>query len=344
MAAALATRMRHLVLAVLAATACSQKPPHGTPDAASDIDTDASGSPDASCGGQDLALQFHPANFLVVLDRSCSMKQVLTGSQTTKWTAAVAALHDALATYPDDLRWGMTLFPDTTGDSCAQDAIPFALADHQAGAIDALLQAALATTNALYPAKGPCVTNIDTGVEQAASDPSLAMTDRKSYLMLVTDGGQSGCSLGGGAAGAVSAVGDLASNRGVTTFVVGFGSSVNATELDNLAVAGGAPQTGAHKYFEADDAASLDATIAAIAGQAVSCQITVNPAPPDASQLYVWFDHTTSIPRDPSDMQGWDYDPATQTVTLYGSYCDQLKAHTVSAINIIFGCPTPPLL
>lgn len=332
--------MRQLTFAVLALAACSHHAADSTPDAGPDSQL----APDASCGGQDLALAFHPANFLVVLDRSCSMKQVLAGTQTTKWAAAVAALHDALTGYPDDLRWGMTMFPDTTGASCAQDAIPFPLADHNATAIDTLLQSALATADPLYPANGPCVTNIDTGVEQAATDPSLAMTDRKSYLMLVTDGGQSSCSLGGGAAGAVSAVADLYTNRAVTTFVVGFGSSVNATELDNLASAGGAPQAGAHKYFQADDAAALDTTVATIASQAVSCAITVDPAPPDADQLYVWFDHATSVPRDGSHSAGWDYDPATQTVTLYGSYCDQLKAHTVSSVNIIFGCPNPPLL
>lgn len=329
--------MRQLTLVVLVLAACSHHAANSSPDATAD------GASDATCGGQDLALQFHPANFLVVLDRSCSMKQLLSGTQTTKWTAAVTALHDALAGYPDALRWGLTMFPDTTGESCAQDAIPFPLADHNATAIDTLLQSALATTDALYPAKGPCVTNIDTGVEQAATDPSLAMTDRKSYLLLVTDGGQAGCSLGGGAAGAVSAVGDLASH-GVTTFVVGFGSSVNATELDNLAAAGGAPQAGAHKYFQADDAAALDTTIAAIASQAVSCAITVDPAPPDGSQLYVWFDHTTSVPRDTSHTSGWDYDPATHTVTLYGSSCDELKTHTVTSVNIIFGCPNPPIL
>lgn len=108
-----------LAVAALTLAACSHHAPETTADA------DPGPPPDASCGGQDLALAFHPANFLVVLDRSCSMKQVLAGTTTTKWTAAVAALHDALATYPDDLRWGMTMFPDTTGESCAQDAIPF---------------------------------------------------------------------------------------------------------------------------------------------------------------------------------------------------------------------------
>jgi hypothetical protein len=337
--------MRHLALALLAASACGHHDDsNGMPDASA-VMPDAPGtSPDASCGGQDLALEFRPPNFLVVLDRSCSMKNVLTGTTTTKWAAAVAALHDAFTAYPDDLRWGMTLFPDTTGSSCAQDAIPFPVADHNAAAIDARLQAAADPADALYPAKGPCVTNIDTGVEQAGTDPALAMTDRHSYLMLVTDGGQSGCSLGGGAAGAVSAVGDLWTNHGVSTFVVGFGSSVNATELDNLAAAGGQPLTGTHEYYQADNAADLDAAVAQIAGQAVSCEIVVNPAPPDASQLYVWFDHTTSVPHDPTHTAGWDYDPATSTVTLYGSSCDQLKSHSVSAVNIVFGCPTPPIL
>ena len=52
---------------------------------------------------------------------------------------------------------------------------------------------------------------------------------------------------------------------------------------------------------------------------------------------------STSIPRDPTHMNGWDYDPATNQITFYGPACDALKAGTVTDVDIVFGCdePTP---
>jgi hypothetical protein len=130
----------------------------------------------------------------------------------------------------------------------------------------------------------------------------------------------------------------------VTTFVLGFGSGVDAAQLNKLAVAGGAPLPGATKYYRADTAGELDQALDAIAGSIVSCSYRVDPAPEDPDQIYVWFEQTEAVPRDPSHMAGWDYDAATQTVTLYGVYCDRLEAHTVAKVDVIFGCPSPPVL
>jgi hypothetical protein len=47
------------------------------------------------------------------------------------------------------------------------------------------------------------------------------------------------------------------------------------------------------------------------------------------------------IARDPSHQDGRDYDPATQTVTFYGTACDDLKAGKVTDLDIVFGCPEP---
>jgi hypothetical protein len=144
------------------------------------------------------------------------------------------------------------------------------------------------------------VTNIDTGITQAATDPALNDPTRASFLMLVTDGAQSaGCTAGGGDAGSEAAVQNLFATRGITTFVVGFGGAVDAVQLDKLAIAGGAPQPGP-----------------AIAGQVVGCSYLVDPPPDDPSQIYVWLEKTESIPRDTSHVMGWDYDPATQLLTL----------------------------
>lgn len=294
------------------------------------------------CGGEILDLTYVPPNFLIVLDRSCSMTKVLTGTQQTKWGAAVGALHEVLASYPDDIRWGLTLFPDTSNQTCGQDAIPFPVADHQATAIDTLLQGALSSSDPLFP-DGPCVTNIDTAIQQAATDPGLADPARKSFVMLVSDGAQSaGCDLGGSDAGTEQAIAELAA-AGVTTFVVGFGSATDAAALDAFAIAGGAPLAGATKYYQADTANQLDQVFQSIAGLVVSCDYLVDPAPPDLGLTYVFFHDTEQVPRDTAHVDGWDYDPATMKLTLYGTACARVQDHSETDVDVVFGCPAPPL-
>lgn len=291
--------------------------------------------------GETLDLTYVPPNFMVVLDRSCSMdKPPNAQTTTTKWTTAVGALKKVLADHGADVDWGLTLFPDTTGETCAQDANSVPLGAGKAATIDGLLTSALVKTDPLFP-KGPCVTNIDTGLQAAAADPALAT--KAGYLMLVTDGAQSACTLGNGDAGSEAAVHDLYTNRGIKTFVVGFGGAVDAAELNELAMLGGAPQAGATKYYRADNAAQLDAVFAQIAELVVSCEYTVDPAPPDVAQTYVFFENTELVPHDPSHAAGWDYDPATMKLALYGAYCDRVQTRAVDDIDVVFGCPVPPL-
>jgi hypothetical protein len=335
-------------------TACGSHSEPAAPDAEGDaatacaVDTDCPSGQSCQnglclggCGATHVDLSYVAPNLLFVLDRSCSMTNILDGTTTTKWEAAVDAIDHALGTYTTMIRWGATLFPDTTGDSCGQDAIPVPVADNMASTISTMLTNSLDMNDPNYP-KGPCVTNIDTGLEQAATDPSLMDPMRKSYLMLVTDGGQSKCSMGGGDTGSLAAVTDLYQNHGVATFVVGFGSGTKSSFLNQLAQAGGVPLAGATSFYQADTAAELDQAYQTIGNLVVSCSYHVDPAPPDLSQTYVIFDHNTIVPQDPNN--GWSYDAATQTLTLNGTYCDELKGHTVTAMDLLFGCPSPPLL
>ncbi|MBL0216349.1 MAG: hypothetical protein IPQ07_21010 [Myxococcales bacterium] len=63
------------------------------------------------CGGQLLDLTYVQPNLELVLDRSCSMRQVLAGTNTTKWTAAVGAIDHVLSSYADKVRWGSRCSP-----------------------------------------------------------------------------------------------------------------------------------------------------------------------------------------------------------------------------------------
>ena len=293
------------------------------------------------CGGTKLDLTYVEPNFIIALDRSCSMTQKLSGTTTTKWEAAVAALTHVLSVYGTDIRWGATLFPDTTGDKCTQDAIPFPIADGNAPGITTLLNNALGSDDPLFP-DGPCVTPIDTGVEQAATDPALNDTTRPGFVMLVTDGAQAGCSAGGGSDGTAAAITTLL-GRGIKTFVVGFGSEVDKDAMNTFATNGGEALAGATKYYQADTADALDAAFQTIAGLTVSCQYVVSPAPTDLDETYVYFSGNQLVPRDTTHMDGWDYDPASMELTLYGNDCTVLQNHTVTEVDVLFGCPTPPI-
>lgn len=316
----------------------------GQPDAPGGGDDDGGPDlrPDASCGGVELDLTYVAPNFMIALDRSCSMKAKLTGTTTSKWEAAVAALQHVLGTHAAEIRWGLSMFPDITGDSCTQDPAAFAIADNNASAISTLLGNALASTDPYFP-DGPCVTNIDTGIETAATDPALADPTHPGYVMLISDGAQAGCSTGGGNAGTTAAIADLFTNRGIKTFVVGFGSQVDATHLNQFADAGGAALPGATKYYQADTASQLDAAFQSIAELAVSCDYVVDPPPADLNQTYVYFSSSELIPRDTTHAGGWDYDSATKVLTLYGNECARLKSHAVTDVRVLFGCPTPPI-
>jgi hypothetical protein len=293
------------------------------------------------CGGTAVASSPVVPNFLVVEDRSCSMTGMVGAK--TKWEIAVAALDKMTKDLDGKVRFGLELFPDQTGDQCTQDKIAVPIGDTGGAAMRTILDGSLKPSDPLYPQQGPCVTNIDTAMITAAADPGLADPAHAGSALLITDGAQAKCSAGGGNAGTVKAITDLAS-RGVGTFVVGFGGEVNSTALDSFAAAGGRVNAaGPHKYYDAQDTATLDTVLAAIGKAAsLSCDLVLADAPPngDASLIYVYLDHVApAVPRDPSHANGWDYDPATKTVHFYGPACDALTSGKVSSESVVFGCP-----
>jgi hypothetical protein len=151
---------------------------------------------------QDLQAEPVPPNLVVVLDRSCSMTDDV-GAGVTKWDAAVAALNTLTTTYAGDIRFGLSVFPDIVAPSCEQDTIVVPVAPGQETAIQTLLTAALVNTDPYFP-NGPCVTNIDTAMQQAAAAPELLDTTRDNYVALITDGKQAGCNVAGGDAGTLT--------------------------------------------------------------------------------------------------------------------------------------------
>ena len=299
-------------------------------------------APGGSCGANVFKIEAVAPNMFISLDRSCSMTGTGGGGKT-KWQIAVEAINKMLTDFNGKVRWGLGLFPDTVGASCTQGAAQFPVADANEAKIQSLLNASLKKADPFYP-DGPCVTNIDTAMKQASQEPSFADTTRKSYVLLITDGAQAVCPNNQGDPLTIQIITQLAAN-GINTFVIGFGSGVKAASLNKFADAGGVPNNDPNNpslhYYQADDAASLQAALGKIAGSIVGCTFTLNDVPPDPSKLYVFFDKV-SLPRDPTHASGWDYDPATNQISFYGADCDKLKKNQVGKVDVVFGCNQPP--
>lgn len=292
--------------------------------------------PGGGCFAQEAKAEAIPPNLLIVLDRSCSMKTLVNG--TPKWTIAVGAIDKLLTSYNARIRFGLTLFPDIEGGECGQGAIPIPVAPGNETKIDDLLTKSLDKADPYYP-DGPCVTNIDTAMKQAATETALDDPDRDSFVLLATDGKQAGCNAAGGDTGTTQIITDLFQKRGVPTFVIGFGSEVDPAQLNVFAEAGGVttgdPTT---KFYLAEDQASLEAAMQTIASKTLSCVMNLDQPPPDANKIYVFFDNTTEVPQDGTHTEGWDYDATTNQVTFYGKACTDLKEGKVTDVDVVFNC------
>jgi len=296
--------------------------------------------PENQCGAKEIKADVVPPNLLINLDRSCSMKKAPGTGMKSKWEIAVAALSKLLTANQGKIRFGLTMFPDTTGNNCTQDAIPVPVGAGNETKIKNLLTAALVKSDPNYP-DGPCVTNIDTAMEQAAAEPSFADKTRESFVLLITDGKQAGCNVAGGDKGTTQIITDLYKNKSVATFVVGFGGAVDPAQLNIFADAGGTP-TGdpTTHFYKAEDQATLDTALAKIAKTAMGCVYKLGQVPANLNQIFVFFDNQ-EVQQDPTHQDGWDWDKAANKVTFYGPACDKLKDGKVKDLDIVYGCKNP---
>lgn len=305
------------------------------------------GTHTCGCGGTVVTATNVPPNLLVVQDRSCSMTAKVGGMP--KWTVAVGAIENLTMVFNGRIRFGLELFPERSAvDKCSVTTIDIPVSPGNEAKIQQLLTSALQPTDPNYPS-GPCVTPIDSAMQRAETEPSFNDATRVSYALLITDGMQAGCRAGGGDPATLQALTAMF-NKGVHTFVVGFGAAVSVTSLDSFAIAGGEVNpAGPHKFYQAQDAASLQVVLSSIATHALSCTLALSQAPPngDVSRIFVYFDKTPPpIARDPNHVDGWDYDPMKNEVQFFGPTCDKLKTRAVTNTTVVFGCvsggPPPP--
>ncbi len=295
-------------------------------------------APGGGCGAEEFQTEAVAPNMLLVLDRSCSMTN---GTPATKWELAVDAINSLTTTFSGQIRFGLTLFPDTENPNCDQGAPAVFVGPGNEMAIQAILTAALVRADPNFP-KGPCITNITSAMTQASMEPAFNDATRPNYAVLITDGKQFGCMQNGGDAMTTQVIGNMLS-VGVSTYVVGFGSGVDPAQLNIFADAGGVPRNDpTTRYYQADDAVTLQMALDTIATTSIGCTLALGEAPPNGDELFVFFEDQP-LSRDPSHMEGWDFDPSTNQVTFYGMACDALKSGMVADVDVVFGCnvPTP---
>ncbi|GAB5543305.1 MAG: hypothetical protein SangKO_030650 [Sandaracinaceae bacterium] len=305
---------------------------------------------DASCGGEAVAFDYRPPNVLLIFDRSCSMRRVLDGSDfgagpedpATRWNVAREAVLGLLGRFPTRVFWGLMAFPDPReGCGMPVDAeVP--PGPGAAAAIDAELR-----SDAIQPF-GLCgPDNTDTTTQPRQTPTADALTSamglselmdpmRESFALVVTDGGVS-C---GVSDSELSTLTESLRMAGIPTAVIGFATGSAESSLEAIASAGGLPNpAGPPSYYVAESRADLDTVFDEIASRVVSCDLALSSTPPDPDALFV---NVNDMPLANDATDGWSYDAASNTLTLNGASCDQLRRGDIRRISISFGCaPTP---
>lgn len=209
-----------------------------------------------------------PARVMVVLDKSSSMQTGVIQAET-KWNIAVGGLDQLLATYEKKAEFGLITYPQP--NQCGPGGLDVAPALNNRSAILAKL-----TTP---PPTGGNYTPMAQTLEAAATLPALTSAPGPRHLVLITDGWQycvpydSATRFDG-----TPAVETLAA-MGITTWIVGFGSEVDAIALNRMAVAAGTTRPNCNPnsqdaaasdncYFQVDNQQELLAALNEIAGSA----------------------------------------------------------------------------
>jgi MYXO-CTERM domain-containing protein len=234
-----------------------------------------------------------PPRILLVVDASSSMRTTieLSDPPVTKWEAAQGAVQEVLSTYPDGAQYGLMTFPGQSS-GCDMGEV---VVDVGPGTATDIGQAMVTLLPPLTGSYTPAGQSLMVASQYAGLlDPLYP-----SYTIFVTDGWQwcsenadttcvtqadctfmgvtpcPTCNPGTDGCYCVQDWPELGaqalSNAGVSTFVVGFGQSVNFSALNQTAVAGGTALPNcdpssqqASCYFQATQPAELTGALSTI--------------------------------------------------------------------------------
>jgi hypothetical protein len=310
----------------------------GNSSAGGDIGQDA-----GDCGQSNHGAMKTPGDLLLIQDKSGSMNndfqdQNNCAGAMCKWPTMTMALNQVIAQTQASINWGLKFFANN--NTCQVNAgVAIAPAPNNAAAIATLIG------NTNPGGNTPTRAAVETGTAYMRTFNS----PNPKYILLATDG-QPNCNPdpnngGNGVAddaGAIAAVANAyAGGSGIPVFVVGIGNlAMSVQTLNSMATMGGKAQPAdamGRVYFPADNQAQLIAALNTISGQVLSCNFMLDSAPPVPSNILVRSQNNTVIPKDPTN--GWSYGPGNLSIVINGTYCDQIKAGTITSVGTIYGCP-----
>jgi von Willebrand factor type A domain-containing protein len=296
---------------------------------------------DANCGATRNTAMRVPPDLLLVFDRSGSMlEDPTTGNDCTpaatcpsKWNQATSAVNTAVTGSQTTIRWGLKLF-STNGNGCMVDpGVQVGTGFNTEPAIAA----------ALAGARPSGSTPTTLAMTLAGDYLATLTTPNPRFIVLVTDG-QPTCAGGDGdgddSPAAVAAVAAQAA-RGYGTFVVGIATSSIAmadATLTQMSTAGMHPRVGTPNYYLVNNTAELVAALGKIGTQVGSCTFNLASPPPDPNNVVVLADGKI-VPKAalPTD-SGWTYGAAMTSVTLTGTYCQDVMSGVTTNVEALFGC------
>lgn len=310
--------------------------------------TNAGGSAGSSpvdngeCAQQSVVVGSKPADVLLVLDRSKSMiENFVPPDGASRWEAVVPALKAVISETNATVSWGLKLFPEGEGKSCAEgsvtEAIPVPIMPANAGAVVDAISSTMALGNG---------TPTGEAIEKATAYLAGRAAESQ-FILLATDGDPS-CP-DDAEDYAIEAIA-AAKSAGFPVYVVGVldpeKDQSKFETLNAMAEAGGTARTDGEdgdKFYQAYSQEELTRALEAVTGQVVSCDFELASKPPVPGNVAVKVNGEW-LSRDPSKAQGWDYtSDEYEAIRLQGDACEALKKAKENEVDIIFGCPGKPI-
>jgi hypothetical protein len=318
-----------------------------------DDTTDGSGAESASTGDGDdddeacieetIQGSVVPWNVMLVLDYSSSMQNSVGLFGPSRWSILWDAVDYLCANYDSQINMGALLFPDmsvTTNNSCETAIVEVPVAPMNGSTIMSTIPPASDDP----PGNTPTRAGIQVAAEHLASLPDQSVPQA---IVLVTDG-EALCPEGMWAELSDDSVDDLVGSlhaAGLPTFVIGMSdlSSSAQSQLNEIAVAGGVPNTGGpQSYYSANDLSQLQAAFDSISSQVLSCIVELEVPPQDPSFLEIEVDGSAyGYVDDCSVGAGWTFVPGSNNnqIELCQSACSTFQGGGV--LDIFQACPDP---
>lgn len=308
------------------------------PDAAP-MDTTGAPEPtaDANCGLQNYQLERRPAELMLLLDRSGSMKQPpMRGGLLSKWQEVTPALHETVMGTDSLVQWGLKFFPTETVCSVPDGVdVPPAMGNYAkiGPAITAATPEGMGT---------PTHYALDKLVAYFKATPS----DNTRYIVVATDG-EPNCADAmtddlDDTEGAIMAVANAAA-AGYKVYVVGIATTTSTTAndvLNRMADAGGTARMVAAtepRYYPVANKADLISSLKLITGKVIDCVFPLDKQPPSPNDVKVEVDGMR-LTNNSAQASSWKYGAGNKSIEIAGAACDAIKMG-MSKVAITFGCP-----